>query len=279
MKILIMGATGNAGSQAIKHLKAKGIRPVAAVRDLDKAKEKLGNDLDFVYFDYFKPETYETALDGIDKIFFIAPPPTKDPAVIRAITEVAKGKGVSFMLFQSGKSTGHIEGKPLNEIENDLKASGMGFCIIRPCWYMQNFHTWMGSCLDDNELCLPTGKGKVAFIDLQDLGAAIAEILSGEGHNGKMYLLTGAEALDHGQVADILAETTGRPIVHNDLSEEDFVAKMMDKGVAEKPARYTAWLFGRVKGGSEEEVLSDLQEILGRTPRNFKEFAKDEFGA
>jgi uncharacterized protein YbjT (DUF2867 family) len=71
---------------------------------------------------------------------------------------------------------------------------------------MQNFHTWTGTTLEDNEICLPTGDGKVAMIDLKDLGAAVAEILSSEGHHGKSYNLTGAEALDHAEVAAIFTD-------------------------------------------------------------------------
>lgn len=278
MKILLMGATGNAGTQAIKSLQAKGIRPVAAVRDIDKAKAKLGENVDYVYFDFFKPETYADALKGIDRIFFIAPPPSKDPEVIRNITRVAKEQGVQFALFQSGRTTGNIEGKPLFEIATDLKKGDLDWCMIQPCWYMQNFHTWMGTHLGEDKLVMNTGSAKVAFVDLQDLGGAIAEILSGEGHNGKVYTLTGGEAIDNFQVASTLSETSGRNIVYNAVSEEECVVALQEKGWNEYGSKYTAWLYNKVAGGSESEVTPDLQNLLGREPRTFRQFAQDEFG-
>lgn len=277
MKILLMGATGNAGTEAIKALQSKGIRPTAAVRDIAKAKAKLGEDVDYVHFDYTDPKTFGPALDGVNKLFFIAPPGSKDPAIVREITKVAKEKKVDFLLFQSGRTSGSVEGKPLNQIEKDLRSGDSNTCIIRPAWYMQNFHTWCGTTLEDNELCLPTGEGKVAMIDLQDLGAAIAEILSTEGHEGKDYALTGSEALDHGEVAAQLSESTGRNIVYRDLSDEDYVSKMVEKGWTEYGAKYSVWLFNRVKGGSEEVISDDFQALVGRAPRTFRQFAKEEF--
>ena len=160
MKILLMGATGNAATQAIKALQVKGIRPTAAVLDIAKAKAHLGQDLDFVHFDYTKSDTFAPALEGVDRLFLIAPPGSKDPAIVREIMLVAKQKGVGFILFQSGRTSGCIEGKPLNQIEKDLRSNDLNCCIIRPAWYMQNFHTWTGTTLEDDELCIPTGKDK-----------------------------------------------------------------------------------------------------------------------
>ncbi len=279
MKILLMGATGTAGTQAIKALQAKGIRPTAAVRDIAKAKTLLGEDLDFVQFDYTKPETFAPTLKGVDKLFMIAPPGSKDPAIVREICKVAKDEGVKSLLFQSGRTSGSYPGKPLYEIEQDLNKGDLPNTIIRPAWYMQNFHTWTGTTLSDDEICLPTGDAKVSMIDLKDLGAAIAEILSTEGHEGKRYNLTGSEALDHGQVADILTEVKGRPVAYRDLSHDAYVAKMVEKGWDEKAAVYCLWLFDRVKEGSEEAVSNDFQTIVGRQQRSFKQFAQDELNA
>lgn len=277
MKILIIGATGNTGTQVIKALQAKGIRPTAAVRDIDKAKNHLGEELDYTYFDYLDSSTYADALTGVEKMFFIAPPPKKDPAIVRELVKAAKEAGVKFLLFQSGRTSGTFEGKPLYEIERDLEKGMLDYCIVRPAWYMQNFHTWTGTTLEDNEICLPTGKGKVAMIDLKDLGVAIAEILSSNDHNGKSYNLTGGEALDHEEVAAIFTEVKGEKVVYSNPTAAIYVDRMEEKGWTREAAEYCIWLFDRVKEGSEEVVSNDFEQLVGRKPRSFKEFAKEEF--
>ena len=277
MKILLMGATGNAGTPAVKALQAKGIRPTVAVRDIEKAQAKLGAGVDYVPFDYFAPATYHPTLEGVDRLFLIAPPPTKDPQIVKQIVQLAHEKGVQLVVFQSGNTSGRIKGKPLHTNEQNLKASDINWCILRPGWFMQNFHSWMGTHLEEGELVMPTGDGKVAFIDTQDLGAAIAEVVSTDGHEGKTYTLTGPESLDHYQVASILSESTGKKIEYLDLSEEAYIQKVVQKGWSEKNATYAAYLFRLVREGSEAETSEDLRTLLGRKPRTFREFAKDEF--
>ena len=277
MKILLMGATGNAGTPAVKALKAKGIRPSVAVRDIEKAKAKFGEGVDYVNFDFSKPETFGPALEGVNKLFFIAPPPKKDPVIVKELVKVIKAKGVDFLLFQSGRSSGGYKGKPLYEIEQFLGDCGLNVCIYRSAWYMQNFNTWMNTFLEDDEICLPTGKGKVSYIDLQDLGECIAELLTTDGHAGKHYALTGGEAIDFWKVAECFWEGVGRKITYSNPSDEEYVTKMVAKGYPEKAAKYNLWLYGRVKDGCEEEVTTTAAELLGRKPRTFLDFAKNEF--
>lgn len=278
MKILIMGATGNAGSNAIKSLIAKGVRPIAAVRDIEKAKAKLGNDVDYVHFDFLDSSTYENALKGINRLFFIAPPPKKDPAIARKLMEAVQKAGVDFVLFQSGRTSGTYKGKPLYQIEEDLRNSDVNVCILRPALYMQNYHSWMGTTLEDNEVCLPTADSKAALVDIGDIGEAIATILTTDGHAGKEYNLTGSEALDHGRVADILSGATGRSITYSNPDAETYVNRMVEKGWAADSAKYCVWIFNRMIAGSEAEVTPVFQNLTGKNPKSFAEFAKEEFG-
>ncbi len=278
MKILIMGATGNAGSHAIQSLIAKGLRPTAAVRNIEKAKAKLGNDVDYVYFDYLDSTTYENALKGVSRVFTIAPPPKKDPAIVQELMKAFKKSDVELILFQSGRTSSAVKGKPLNQIEANLKKSDQNVCIIRPAWYMQNFRTWTGTTLEDNELCLPSEDAKVALVNLKDLGDAIAEILTTENHTGKEYNITGSEAMNHGRLADILSGALGRPIEYSKPDAETFINRMKEKGWSEYAAKHTNWLFDRVKEGSEAEVSVDFQNLTGKKQRSFAEFAKEEFG-
>ncbi len=278
MKILIMGATGNAGSHTIQSLIAKGLRPTAAVRNIEKAKEKFGDTVDYVHFDYLDATTYDKALEGVDRLFTIAPPPKKDPEVARNLMKAVKKAGVNLVVFQSGRVSGTYKGKPLYEIESDLRNGTVNACIVRPALYMQNFHTAMGTTLEDNEICLPLGDAKAAMTDLQDLGAGIAEVLTTDGHVGKEYNFTSNEALDFDRIADILSGAMGKSIRYTNPDKKTFIQRMVEKGWTAEAAEYGAWLFGRVEAGAEAEVSPDFKNIVGREPISFAQFAKREFG-
>lgn len=55
--ILVAGATGGVGKRVVKRLRERGEKVRALVRDIDKARSILGNDVDLVVADITKPET------------------------------------------------------------------------------------------------------------------------------------------------------------------------------------------------------------------------------
>ncbi|ARV58474.1 NADH:ubiquinone oxidoreductase [Nostocales cyanobacterium HT-58-2] len=55
--ILVAGATGGLGKRVVKQLLEQGYKVRALVRDIDKARSILGNDIDLVVADITKPET------------------------------------------------------------------------------------------------------------------------------------------------------------------------------------------------------------------------------
>lgn len=279
MKILIMGATGNAGSHTIKYLLEKGVRPTAAVRNMEKAKEMFGDTVDYVHFDYLDNSTYEAALKGVDRVFSIAPPPKKDPEIFQGVVEAAKKAGVKMLVFQSGRTTGTYKGKALYQIEENLRNGDMNYCIVRPGMYMQNFQSWMGAMLEDGEICLPAGEAKMAMTDIADQGAAIASVLMTDGHEGKEYNFTSEEALSFTRMADIFSGAMGRKIQYPNPDGETFVKKMVAKGWDEELSKYIIWLMDRAKKGVEAEATADFKNIVGREPTSFAAFAKREFGA
>lgn len=279
MKILIMGATGSAGGNTIPFLLEKGIRPIAAVRNIEKAKEKFGNTVDYVHFDYLDTSTWDNALNGVDRLFTIAPPPKKDPEVFQELMQAAKKAGVQLVVFQSGRTTGTYKGKALYQIEENLHNGDVNYCIVRPGLYMQNFHSWMGATLKDGEIYLPVGDAKMAMTDIIDQGAAIAAILTTDGHDRKTYNITSEEALDCSRMADIFSGAMGRKVTYPNPDDDTFVNRMVEKGWDAEMAKYVVWLFDRAKKGAEAEATPDFKNIVGRHPISFAEFAKREFGA
>ena len=67
--ILVTGATGNVGAALVERLRRGGVPFVAAVRDVARARERLGADLAYVPFDFTRPETYGAAFAGIERLF------------------------------------------------------------------------------------------------------------------------------------------------------------------------------------------------------------------
>src|SRR5580658_6751543 len=84
-RILVIGATGNAGRQVLSQLLAAGVRVRALARNPHTAG--LPPPVDVVRGDLTLPETLDECLDGIDAVFLVwtAPPATVAPALERIV--------------------------------------------------------------------------------------------------------------------------------------------------------------------------------------------------
>ena len=278
MTILIIGSTGNIGTQIVKLLAAENHPIVAAARDLQKAKNHLSlPNIEYRRFDFTDNNTWENTLNGVGKIFLVVPPGSATDEQQQAFFQHAKNAGVQHIVYSSGRTTGPIEGSPLNRTEGFVKNSGCGWTVLRPGWFMQNFIAWIGFTIPtDDAFYLPAGGAKTAFIDVRDIGAVAAEILNNpESHHDKTYDLTSLESIDHFAVAEHISKEAGRTIQYVPMEEKPFIQKMMEKGRPQKAAEKMAWLYNFVREGHEETISEDVQNILRRSPIDFEKFTKD----
>lgn len=121
---------------------------------------------------------------------------------------------------------------PHHKIEKIIKKSGIPYTFLRPSFFMQNLISQHGEELrKEKEIYVPAGKGKTSFIDVRDIGTVTARILTENGHENKGYSLTGTEALDYYEVAEILSEELGETIKYVNPSVLQFRDKMLTKGI------------------------------------------------
>lgn len=280
MKTLIAGATGNIGSVLLPILASQKAEVAAAGRNLEKLKQRFPES-ECRPLDFADASTWEKALDGVGRMFFVLPPGSATEAEQTEFFAFAKKAGIEHVVYSSGRTTGPIEGSPLNVTEGLLKKSGLHFTILRPGWFMRNFVNWFGEIIrKENTFFLPAGAAKIALIDVRDIAAVAAEILLHPAdHHGKTYALTSFEAIDHHEVAAHLSAAAGREIKYHPLSESDFVEAMTKRGWPEQKAKKIGWLYGFVREGKEAEVSPDVERILGRRPIGFQQFVEDFAGA
>ena len=145
MSTLIIGATGNIGTQVVQQLVTDNQHVIAAGRDVKKVKSHFGlSGISFRPFDFTNQNTWQDALEAVANMFLVVPPGSASEEEQVAFFKVAKEMGVQHVVFSSGRSTGPIVGSPLNQTEGFVKNSDMGWTILRPGWFMQNFIEWIG---------------------------------------------------------------------------------------------------------------------------------------
>ncbi len=142
---------------------------------------------------------------------------------------------------------------------------------------MQNLSTThRQDIVDHDDIFIPAGKGKTAFVDTRDLAAVAALALTQPGHENKAYPLTGSQALDYDAVAAALSDVLGRRITYSDPSPLAFARRLRQRGAAWSYIGVLSAIYMTTRLGLAATVYPQLAELLRRRPITFRQFAADE---
>ncbi|GAA4501031.1 NAD(P)H-binding protein [Actinoallomurus oryzae] len=270
---LVIGATGTTGSRVAARLTAAGHRVRAAGR---RAAPVPGAEP--VRFDWYEPATHLDALDGVDRVYLIPPLGDSDPAaVMLPFLRRARIAGVRRAVLLS--SSAIPEGGPaVGRVHQALPGLFEQWAVLRPSWFMQNFtgtHAHALSIREEGVIWTATGSGRVGFVDAEDIAAVAVHALTDDHAPGTDLVLTGPEALSHDDIATVITEVTGRPVIHRRLSPE----RMRDRLAAHVPPEFAAMLAGMdraIAEGAEDRTTDVVQRLTGRPPRGFRAVAERE---
>lgn len=276
--ILVIGATGTVGSEVVRQLVATGERPRALVRDPATARQRLGDQVEHVVGDLDRPETIAAALAGVDRVFLLTTQSSRQPewerAVIGAAARTGVGQLVKLSVFRADEQSPLQVARQHGQAERVLAQSGLAATILRPVFFMQN----LLAMVHDGAIATAAGDGRVAMVDARDIAAVAVATLTGGGHAGKTYTLTGPEALSFYQVASVLSRQTGRPLRHVRVPPDKVRVALQGRGVAAWYADDMAKLHSMLAVGYEEVVTDDIHRVTGRPPRTLAQFAGDHAG-
>lgn len=275
--ILVTGATGNVGREVVRTLQQLGQPVIAAVLDEEDAQHVPGEDTPTVRFDFTDPNTYTAALQDVQKLFLLRPPAIADVEhTLHPVVEHARAAGVTHIVFLSLMGVSHNRRVPHYKVEKKIEASGVPYTFLRPSFYMQNLDTFYRDDIGyRNEIFLPAGKGKTSFIDVRDIGAVAAKVFTEAGHQNRAYTLTGGEALDYFQVAEIFTEVLDRTITYAKPSPRQYKKRMRALGIEEQFIEVMLGLYFTVRMGFGAQVTGDVPQLLGRPAITMRRYVED----
>lgn len=268
--ILVTGATGNIGGELVKQLVDAGQQVRALVRHENPIG--LPEGVELALGDLNKPETVAGALKGVRGVFLLG----GYQDMPKALAEMRQA-GVQHVVLQSSRSV--IDGDPTNAVvkiwmdsEEVVKASGVPWTILQPSGFMSNALRWLPQLRAGDTVRVQFPNAAIASIGPYDIAAVAAVALTEEGHASQSYAITGPESLLPADQVRILAGVLGRTLhaePQSDSETREELSKSLPPDSVEGFFRFFA------KGEFDDSsVLPTVQEVTGRPPRTFKQWAQ-----
>lgn len=279
--ILVIGATGNIGGKVLALLRDAGEKVRAVTRD--PARADLPADVDVVAADLSRPETLPAALDGVQKVFLMSLGANKATHDQNLVLK-ARQAGVKHVVQLStlGVETAEdAESDPLGwwhlVAESALRDTGLPWTILRPNGFMSMTLNWAQSIRTDGVARSPIADIPEAIVDPRDIAEVAVRALTESGHEGRIYKLTGPEALTAPQQVEVLASVLGRPLRFEQVSLADQRAMMLRFYSEETVDGVMRSIEHHLEhaGDLPGTIFDGIPTVLGRQPRTFRQWAED----
>ena len=272
--ILISGATGTVGSEVITallpaqagHIRVLTRNPDAAFPD---GTQKVVADL--------ADSDLAPVLDGVHAVFLL----TEGLNIVahdhRLVTAARLGS-VERIVKLSVLSVGHGATGPITTLhragEEAIRGSGLGWTFLRPTSFMSNALNWAPMIAADQVVHAPFGGGRAAVVDPTDIAAVAAACLTHDGHDNRVYELTGPEPLSPADQVAILSQVLSRDLRYAEADPADMLAQMVSYGMPEELAHAVIEMFRSTLEPYNSVPTADISTVTSRPARSFSDWAQ-----
>ena len=281
--ILLTGVTGKTGGETARQLVQKGARLRALVRNEAKASDLRAAGVELVIGDASDADSVRRALEGVEKAFLTLPNGRHQQEQEMQFTDLAVKAGVRHLVKMSSMEAVATARTPIPRahwaVEEYIRASGLAWTMIKPNFFMQNLLSSAGSIKAQHRFSLPMGGGTTGMADIRDIGAVCAEVLTGQGpdgkgHAGQSYEITGPEVLTFHEVAERFSAVLGEKVEYVPMPMDQFRERM--KNVLE-PWHLNAVceLFQEIADIGIDHTTDTFRRLIGREPRSVRQFIEE----
>ncbi len=280
MKILVIGGTGNVGSEVVKQLLSRNANVRIMTSSPDKIP-KLSSGVEGVVGNVRDVDSLKAAMKNVDGVFFVTPFSEHEDRDGTNVVNAAKDAGVRRIVYASVHRLEDIPEAPHFSqkitVENVIKESGMEYTLLRPSNFFQN-DLWLKMPIMDYGIYpQPIGNKGLHRVDVRDIALAAAIALLKDEFTGKTFALVGPDLMTGENTAKVYGKHLGKEVVY---AGDDLV-----KWSAQMKGMLPDWLIEDFrlmylnfqKNGliATSEHHAETERILGRKPILFDTFAKE----
>lgn len=285
--ILVTGATGQIGRELVRELGSARAKFRALVRSSGKAETVRAAGGEAVIGDFTDPGVLRGALAGVRALFLLTPTTPDKVAIESRIAEEAASAGVAHIVKLSvlgaDAADAFVFGRLHGEVERRIAHLPVARTFLRPSYFMQNYLLFADTIRGHGAIFAAAGQGRHPDIDVRDIAAVAARVLTEAGHDGRTYELTGPEAQSFADAARKIGKSAGREVRFVDVPPEEARKAMVAVGVSEWMADGLNDLYAWYQRGSGttngSAVTLAVEEVLDRPPRAFEPFVRENLQA
>lgn len=274
MKIGVSGASGKLGQAIVAELaaRAQGDEIVA----ISRTPDGVASGVEGRRGDYDDAGLLASAYSGLDRIVLIPSadmqPGARSKQFVTAI-DTAVAAGIKHIVLISAMGTRkqaepHIIA-PYWVAEQHLMRTAPAWTIVRMNYYAESFADDARMAAESGAL-IGLGENRVAYVSRDDLAAAAAGVLLGEGHDGAIYSATGPKSLGGAERAALAAQFTGRPVNFLVVSEDQLRASLDQVGIPGDLANAIVSIQSDYAAGQYDIMTGDVERLSGRPPRSLE---------
>ncbi|WP_406146707.1 SDR family oxidoreductase [Streptomyces sp. NBC_01012] len=270
MSIVVTGATGALGRLVVEQLldTVPADQIVAVVRDKDKAAPLAARGVELRIADYDRPETLSGAFRAGDRVLLVSGSEVgKRTAQHTAVIDAAKAAGVAQLAYTGilgGPDADFLLADEHKATEQLILDSGLPHTFLRNGWYTENYTANLAPVLEHGAVIANAGDGRIASATRADYAAAAVAVLTGDGHLGAAYELSGDVAWSLAEYATVISAATGKEIVYKNVPAAAHQEILVAAGLPEAFAAIMVDVDEAIARGRLAGTSGDLARLTGR---------------
>ena len=274
--IAVTGATGALGGRVAAGLAELGVPQRLVVRDPSRAPSLAGAEV-VGGAGYADGDAMRRAFEGAEILLFVSAHEERNRLDLhRGVVDAAVAAGVERIVYTSfvgaAPDTVFTFGRDHFHTEEHIKASPLRWTLLRDNFYLDFMPLFVG---EDGTIRGPAGDGRAAVVARDDIAASAVAVLSGDGHDGAVYEMTGPEALTLHEVAEQVAQAAGRPVTYVPETLEEARASRAPSGAPDWEIEGWVTSYASIAAGELERVSPDVERLTGRAPISLAQFLLD----
>jgi NAD(P)H dehydrogenase (quinone) len=278
MTIAITGAAGHLGRLTAQLVldRIPADELVLVTRRPDELADLMAAGANVRHGDFDAPEGLPEAFAGVDRLLLISTDVLGNRvAQHTAAIDAAVAAGVGHVLYTSGLNAGSalplVVSHDHGATEQAIRDRGLRWTALRNGLYAEFQVAAAARAFASGHLVHNNGDGATAYVSREDCAAAAAAALTGDGHEDRIYDITGPELVTQAQMAALVTEITGRHVDAVAIDDEEATQNLTAVGLPADMAMAYASFGTAIREGVLDVVSSHVEDLTGRRPRSLRE--------